>query len=108
MKLTRTEIILKESDLEESFVKGGGPGGQAVNKSNNAVWVKHIPTGIQVKVRCVRYKCEIKVINPLFYNISGNLVPQDAIFGIKSTRSAQINNKRIGRSIEWPSCQDFP
>ncbi|TEB14760.1 hypothetical protein C9890_0656 [Perkinsus sp. BL_2016] len=33
------------------FVKGGGPGGQAVNKSNNAVWVRHIPTGFQVKVR---------------------------------------------------------
>lgn len=31
-------------------MKGGGPGGQAVNKSNNAVWVKHIPSGIQVKV----------------------------------------------------------
>ncbi len=50
LKSKRTEIVLKESDLEESFVKGGGPGWQAVNKSNNAVWVKHIPTGIQVKV----------------------------------------------------------
>ena len=51
LKSTRTEIVLKESDLEEMFVKGGGPGGQAVNKSNNAVWVRHIPTGFQVKVR---------------------------------------------------------
>lgn len=50
LKLDRTEIVLKESDLEERFVKGGGPGGQAVNKTNNAVWVRHIPSGFQVKV----------------------------------------------------------
>lgn len=50
LKINRKEIVLKESDLEESFVKGGGPGGQAVNKTNNAVWVRHIPSGFQVKV----------------------------------------------------------
>ena len=50
--MERKEITLKESDLKEQFVKGGGPGGQAVNKSNNAVWIRHIPTGIQVKVKC--------------------------------------------------------
>merc|ERR1719315_858117 len=40
---------LLEAELEESFVRGGGPGGQAVNKANNAVFLKHIPTGIWVK-----------------------------------------------------------
>ena len=48
--MERKEIVLNEKDLEEQIVKGGGPGGQAVNKSNNAVWIRHIPTGIQVKV----------------------------------------------------------
>lgn len=50
LKVIRHEIKLNEADLEESFVKGGGPGGQAVNKTNNAVWVRHVPSGIQVKV----------------------------------------------------------
>ena len=41
---------LKEEELEEQFVRGHGPGGQAVNVSSNCVVLKHIPTGIFVKV----------------------------------------------------------
>lgn len=40
---------LNEADLEEQFVRGSGPGGQATNKTNNAVSLKHKPTGIVVK-----------------------------------------------------------
>lgn len=40
---------LDENDLEEQFVRGHGPGGQATNKTNNAVVLKHKPTGIMVK-----------------------------------------------------------
>lgn len=40
---------LDENDLEEQMVRGSGPGGQAVNKTNNCVVLKHKPTGIVVK-----------------------------------------------------------
>ncbi|XP_015172578.1 PREDICTED: probable peptide chain release factor C12orf65 homolog, mitochondrial [Polistes dominula] len=40
---------LNENELEENFVRGSGPGGQATNKTNNAVTLKHKPTGIVVK-----------------------------------------------------------
>lgn len=40
---------LEEADLEEQFVRGSGPGGQATNKTNNAVVLRHIPTGLIVK-----------------------------------------------------------
>lgn len=40
---------LNEADLEEQFVRGSGPGGQATNKTNNAVVLTHKPTGIVVK-----------------------------------------------------------
>lgn len=36
---------LAEVDLEEQFVRGSGPGGQATNKTANAVVLKHLPTG---------------------------------------------------------------
>ncbi|EIM90375.1 uncharacterized protein STEHIDRAFT_154200 [Stereum hirsutum FP-91666 SS1] len=39
---------LKESDLEENFVRGSGPGGQSVNKTENNVQLLHKPTGIRV------------------------------------------------------------
>lgn len=41
--------ILNEKDLEEQFVRGSGPGGQAVNKTSNCVVLRHIPTGIIIK-----------------------------------------------------------
>jgi peptide chain release factor len=41
---------LDPADLEEKFVRGSGPGGQAVNKTTNAVFLKHIPTGVYAKV----------------------------------------------------------
>lgn len=43
--------LVHEEELEEQFVRGSGPGGQATNKTSNCVVLKHIPTGIVVKVR---------------------------------------------------------
>ena len=36
---------LNEDDIEETFIKGGGPGGSNVNKSVNCCQLKHKPTG---------------------------------------------------------------
>lgn len=41
---------LDESDLEEKFISGSGPGGQKVNKAVNCCQLRHKPTGIIVKV----------------------------------------------------------
>jgi protein subunit release factor B len=38
-----------ENDLEESFIRSSGPGGQKVNKSSSCVYLIHIPTGLAVK-----------------------------------------------------------
>ncbi len=38
-----------ETDLEESFIRGSGPGGQKINKSSSGVYLKHLPTGTEVK-----------------------------------------------------------
>ena len=46
--------LLKPEDLEEKFTLGSGPGGQAVNKTANAVFLKHLPTGLWVKCHQTR------------------------------------------------------
>lgn len=46
--------ILDEKDLEEQMVRGSGPGGQATNKTNNCIVLKHKPTGIVVKCHMTR------------------------------------------------------
>lgn len=38
-----------EKDIEERFVRSSGRGGQKVNKTSTCVYLKHLPTGIEVK-----------------------------------------------------------
>ena len=42
---------LLEADIEETFVRSGGAGGQHVNKTSTCVQLKHAPTGLSVKVQ---------------------------------------------------------
>jgi protein subunit release factor B len=43
------ELGIRESDLVEKFVRSGGHGGQNVNKVATCVYLKHLPSGIEVK-----------------------------------------------------------
>src|SRR5436190_4003689 len=45
---------VNESDIEESFVRSGGHGGQNVNKTATCVMLLHRPTGLQVKCQETR------------------------------------------------------
>lgn len=40
---------IKEGDLIEKFILGSGKGGQKINKTSSCVYLKHIPTGIEIK-----------------------------------------------------------
>ncbi len=43
------DLGIRESDIQERFVKGSGSGGQKINKSSTCVYLRHVPTGIEVK-----------------------------------------------------------
>lgn len=45
---------IKEGELEERFVRGSGPGGQSINKTENCVQLLHRPTGIRVSCQETR------------------------------------------------------
>ncbi len=47
-------LEVRECDLEESFVRSGGHGGQNVNKTSTCVMLVHRPTGLQVKCQETR------------------------------------------------------
>lgn len=42
-------LNILERDIEERFVRSSGRGGQKVNKTSTCVYLKHLPTGIEVK-----------------------------------------------------------
>jgi peptide chain release factor len=37
------------AEVEERFVRGTGPGGQKINKTSSTVWLRHVPSGIEVR-----------------------------------------------------------
>ena len=42
-------LDILETDLVEKFVLGSGSGGQKINKTSSCVYLKHLPTGIEIK-----------------------------------------------------------
>lgn len=43
------KLGIHECDIVESFMRSGGKGGQHVNKTSTCVYLKHVPTGMEVK-----------------------------------------------------------
>lgn len=50
---------IQEKDIIEKFIRSSGPGGQNVNKTSTCVYLRHIPTGIEVKCQ----KERVQVLN---------------------------------------------
>jgi len=48
---------VREEDIIESFIRSSGPGGQNVNKTATCVYLKHLPTGLEVK--CQRQRSQL-------------------------------------------------
>ena len=47
---------VRESDIVEKFVKSSGKGGQNINKVATCVYLKHLPTGIEIKCQESRFQ----------------------------------------------------
>ncbi len=43
------KLGIREEDLKEKFILGSGSGGQKINKTSSCVYLKHLPSGLEVK-----------------------------------------------------------
>ncbi|MCX7698660.1 MAG: peptide chain release factor-like protein [Candidatus Goldbacteria bacterium] len=54
LKARMQRLNILEKDIIEKFILSGKKGGQKANKSNNAVYLKHVPTNIEIKCSSTR------------------------------------------------------
>ncbi|XP_040106707.1 probable peptide chain release factor C12orf65 homolog, mitochondrial [Oryx dammah] len=100
-----TLLSLNEHELEEQFVKGHGPGGQATNKTSNCVVLRHVPSGIVVKCHQTRSvdqnrKLARRILQEkvdVFYNGENSLVCREKH---EAEKRKQARKKRAKETLE--------
>lgn len=91
---------LREDDLEERFVRSGGPGGQKVNRSATCVFLRHLPSGLEVKMQQERSQA----LNRFFARrrlcelIEERVLGKDSPAAVERERIRKQKNRRRRRS----------
>ena len=90
LRLKMKELGICEEDLVEKFVLGSGRGGQNLQKTSSCVYLRHIPTGIEVKCQQERSRDANR------YFARQNLCEkiETQILKIKTEKVQQIEKKR--------------
>lgn len=55
-------LAVRPEDVEERFVRGGGAGGQKINKTSSTVVLRHRPTGVEVRIQDERSQVRNRVL----------------------------------------------
>ena len=89
-----------EKDIEEKFIRSSGRGGQKVNKTSTCVYLKHIPTGIEIK--CMEERSQSlnrflarRELARRIEKLSGQLTPED--IRIEKAKRQKLKRKKRAR-----------
>jgi len=99
LKKRMETLGIHEKDIEEKFIRSSGKGGQKVNKTSTCVYLKHIPTGIEVKFMrersqsLNRFLARRELVKRI-EKLSGQLTPDD----VKITKTKRQKSKRKKRA----------
>jgi peptide chain release factor len=89
-------IEIKEEEIEESFVRGSGPGGQKINKTSSCVMLKHLPTGIVV--RCQESRSQHRNRELARRILQSRIEVQ--ILGERSRLAMEANKERARKAVK--------
>ena len=90
LKIRMDSLGIKKADMDEKFIRSSKKGGQKVNKTSSAVYLKHRPTGIEVKEskdrsrEVNRYLAREKLIETY----------QSQILGLKTKKANLLEKKK--------------
>lgn len=87
-RLSRLGIV--DAEVDEKFIRSGGPGGQNVNKVSSGVYLKHLPTGLEVKMTQERSQALNRF---LAWRLLADKI-EERILGLKSARRQAIEKIR--------------
>jgi protein subunit release factor B len=92
----------RTSEVEERFVRGAGPGGQKINKTSSTVWLRHGPTGIEV--RCQRERSQSANRELAWLELAGKLEARargatEAAIDARETERRRTRQKSHGQKV---------
>ncbi|KKK14291.1 hypothetical protein P175DRAFT_0518215 [Aspergillus ochraceoroseus IBT 24754] len=93
-------LKIEDADLTISYLKGTGPGGQKINKTNSAVQLIHKPTGIVVKSQATRSRSQNEKIarHLLADKVEQLLKGDESRVSIKAERERKKKASRVKKS----------
>ncbi len=93
-------LSVRNEDIIEKFIRSSGKGGQKVNKTSTCVYIKHMPTGIEIK--CMKDRSQSinrflarRELVERIERLSGKLTNED-IKRLKAKKQKLKRQKRAG------------
>lgn len=89
-------------DIAEEFVRGSGAGGQKINKTSSCVWLKHLPTGIEVKCQMHRERAKNRAsaYKLLILKIEERVLGKKSAEAVKDFKLRKQKKRRSRRAKE--------
>lgn len=100
------DIVLEDKDLRFDIAAASGPGGQAVNTTNSAVQVTHLPTGLSV--RCMEERSQLKNKARALQILRSRLLDQERQRQDDAIRDERRSQVKAGDRSEKIRTYNFP
>jgi protein subunit release factor B len=93
---------VRPGDVMEKFIRGTGAGGQKINKTSSTVWLRHAPTGVEVRIQDERSQTQNRLL--AWATLAGKLegrvrVAADQAKSARELSRRQTRQKSYGQKV---------